>query len=75
MVLYATDWQDIMRYVNDGPNSTGMPPESPGNIGSWIGWQIVKTYFDKHGNISLPQLLNDKIDAQTFLRESGYRPK
>lgn len=40
-LLYSTNWQDIMRYVNDGPTSTGMPPESPGNIGSWIGWQII----------------------------------
>jgi hypothetical protein len=39
-LLYSTQWADIMRYINEGPTSMGMPPESPGNIGSFIGWQI-----------------------------------
>jgi len=74
-LLFATDWQDILRYVNDGPSSTGMPPESPGNIGSWIGWQIVRKYMDAHPEKTLQDILNDTSDSQTFLRESGYRPR
>ena len=62
-------------YVNNGPTSTGMPPESPGNIGSWIGWQIIKKYMHQHPEKKLLDILNDKNDAQTFLRESGYRPR
>lgn len=74
-LLYSTNWQDVMRYVNDGPSSTGMPPESPGNIGSWIGWQIIHTYMEKHPEKSMVDILNDPSDSQTILRESGYRPK
>ncbi len=74
-LLYSTNWQDVMRYVNDGPSSTGMPPESPGNIGSWTGWQIIRAYMQKHPEKSMVDILNDKSDSQTILRESGYRPK
>lgn len=74
-LLYSTDWQDIMRYVNDGPTSTGMPPESPGNIGSWIGWQIIHAYMEKHPEASMTDILKATMDSQTFLRESGYRPR
>jgi hypothetical protein len=74
-LLYSTNWQDIMRYVNTGPSSTGMPPESPGNIGTWIGWRIIQEYMDHHPEKTLPDLLNEMLDSQAFLRESGYRPK
>lgn len=73
-LLYSTQWQEMMRYVTDGPTSTGMPPESPGNIGSFIGWQIVETYMQHHPEKSLPEILKDSTDAQTFLRESSYKP-
>lgn len=74
-LLYSTNWQDILRYVNDGPTSTGMPPESPGNIGSWIGWQIIHAYMKQHPEKKLTDIIADRSDAQTFLRESGYRPR
>jgi hypothetical protein len=30
--LYETSWPKVLRYVNEGPNSTGMGDDSPGNI-------------------------------------------
>jgi hypothetical protein len=74
-LLYSTQWQEILRYVNDGPNSTGMPPESPGNIGSWIGWQLVHKYLDEHPEVKWNEFVYDKTDAQTILRESKYKPR
>lgn len=74
-LLYSTQWQEILRYVNDGPNSTGMPAESPGNIGSWIGWQLVRKYLDEHPEVKWNQFIYDKTDAQTILRESKYKPR
>ena len=74
-LLYETNWQKILRYVNDGPNSTGMPAESPGNIGTWLGLQIVTAYVKQHPEISLQELLAQETDTQTFLRESKYKPK
>src|SRR5690606_29568687 len=36
-LFYSTSLLQVQRYVTDGPNTTNMPPESPGNIGSWLG--------------------------------------
>jgi hypothetical protein len=73
-LLYSTQWQEMMRYVNDGPNSTGMPPESPGNIGTWVGHQIIKAYMKKHPEKTFVDVMQMTMDSQTFLRESGYKP-
>ncbi|MBA3830186.1 MAG: hypothetical protein H0X33_14700 [Taibaiella sp.] len=72
-LFYQTNWQQVLRYVNDGPTSTGMPPQSPGNIGSWLGYRIVQSYVAQHPQITLNELLKEN-DAQKFLQEAKYKP-
>lgn len=74
-LFYERDWQKILRYVNDGPTSTGMPAESPGNIGTWVGLQIVNAYMEQHPEATMQQMLAQPLDAQRFLEESKYKPK
>jgi hypothetical protein len=74
-LLYEKDWQKILRYVNDGPTSAGMPSESPGNIGSWLGLQIVDAYMKNHPGMPLDKLTWEQIDAQQFLQSSGSKPR
>ncbi|HXS38422.1 MAG TPA: hypothetical protein VN721_17095 [Flavipsychrobacter sp.] len=73
-LFYETNWEKVLRYVNDAPSATGMPAESPGNIGSWEGLQIVKAYMGKHPKTTMDELFKDS-DAEQFLLASGYRPK
>ncbi len=73
-LLYATELQRVARYINDGPNSTGMPAESPGNIGSWLGMRIVMAYMQQHPDTKMEDLFK-QTDAQKFLTESKYKPK
>ena len=73
-LLYETGKAKIVRFVNDGPYSVGMTEESPGNIGTWVGLQIVEHYVSKHPEITLEELLT-KTDAQQFLFQSGYKPR
>lgn len=73
-LLYATELQRIARYVNDGPNSTGMPAESPGNIGTWLGYRIVLSYMQAHPETTLEELFKD-TDAQKFLSDAKYKPR
>jgi len=73
-LVYETNWQKVLRYVNDGPNSTGMPQESPGNIGTWLGTRIIEAYVQQHPGLTLPQLLG-VTDAQQILREAKYKPR
>jgi len=74
-LFYSKDWERVLRYVNEGPNSTGMPGQSPGNIGSWLGLQIVKAYMKQHPEMTLQQLLALNIEPQQFLEQSRYKPK
>jgi hypothetical protein len=73
-LLYETNWQKVLRYVNDGPSAAGMPAESPGNIGTWLGYQIVKAYLKENPKATLSEILKPH-DAQRFLQESRYKPK
>ena len=72
--LYERNIKQLQGLIEMAPTSPGMPPESPGNTGSWVGWQIVKQYMEKHPNITLGQLLQEQ-DAQKILTDSKYKPK
>ena len=72
-LLYETSMRKIQKFIGPSPSSPGMPPQSPGNTASWLGWQIVKAYMYKHPETTLPQLIDMK-DAQVLLDQSGYRP-
>jgi hypothetical protein len=73
-LLYSSNLQQVYRYVADGPTSAGMPAESPGNIGSWLGLQIINAYAKKHEAASLQKILNLN-NAQLLLQQSRYNPK
>ncbi|MEN9656347.1 MAG: gliding motility lipoprotein GldB, partial [Bacteroidota bacterium] len=46
--------------------------ESPGQVGAWIGWQIVRS-FAENNDIPLADLL--KINAKELFEKSKYKPK
>lgn len=73
-MLYSNRRMDILRYINDGPYTTGFPIESPARTGIWLGWQIVRQYMKKHEEITLPQLMSNK-NYQQILNESDYYPE
>jgi hypothetical protein len=73
-LIYEKNQQKIIRYISDGPSTQGLPIECPGNAASYIGWQIVKKYMKKNPHISLLELCNNKIPAQTILEDSEYKP-
>lgn len=73
-MLYEKNWGKILRYVQDGPNAAGMPSESPGNVGTWLGFQIVKAFAERHPKDDLQAILAPQ-DGATVLQQSGYRPR
>ncbi|MGM0620439.1 MAG: hypothetical protein ACQETJ_05290 [Bacteroidota bacterium] len=73
-MLYSNKRMDILRYINDGPYTTGFPIESPARSGIWIGWQIVRQYMKKYEDVTLPQLMAN-TNYQEILNESGYYPE
>lgn len=72
-LLYETSGEKIYRYVTDAPTSAGMPAESPGNTGTFIGYKIMDAYVRQSGK-TLQGLLNDTAKAQTILQIAKYKP-
>ncbi len=76
-VLYSTKARDKKRFIETAPfTKFGMKfdNQSPGRIGQWLGWQIVKRYMSKNPNKSIEDLLMEK-NPQTILNSSSYRPE
>lgn len=62
----------IQTYIGESPFTQGMPEASPGNIGQWIGWQIVKKYASEN-KTEMQDLL--KLDPRKILEGAKYKPK
>ncbi len=71
-MLYKTDPQLIREYVTDGPFTNALGKDSPGNIGQFVGWQIVKKWAAKNKGISMDSLM--KKDPIKLFEESRYKP-
>ncbi len=71
-LLFEKNMQKIMRYVMDGPTTGGMPTDSPGNTGSYIGWRIVRRYA-ANTNSSMHEVL-EATDARKVLQAAQYKP-
>jgi len=74
-MLYNDDQKLLTRFINPAPFSKfylEIDNDSPGRVGSWIGWQIVRSYMSNN-EVSVSQLLNE--DAKVIFEKSKYKPK
>ena len=71
--IYTKDPMAVQNYLGEAPFTQSLGPSSPGNVGQWIGWQIVKKYTDKNSSMSVSDVL--KTDARKILEEAKYKPK
>ena len=74
-LLYNNDQKLNNRFINPAPFSKfylEIDNESPGRVGSWIGWQIVRSFM-KNNEVSLEELL--KMNAKEIFEKSKYKPK
>ena len=64
----------IQNYIGEAPFTVGLPQEySPGNIGIWLGRQIVKKFEAENKDLSIDEIM--KTPAETILQEARYKPK
>jgi uncharacterized protein YjaZ len=47
--------------------------ESPGRVGQWIGWQIVRSFMENNPQVTVQELL--LMDAKQIFEKSKYKPK
>lgn len=72
--LFSTDENLRFRFLTPGPYSkfySTLDVDSPGRIGQWFGYRVVKAYQERT-DANLNQLLT--IDAQELLKKSKYNP-
>lgn len=73
-LLFSTDENLNFRFLSSAPYSkfySYLDENSPGRIGQWIGYRIVKAYQKRKG-VSLHEVL--LADAQEILKKSRYNP-
>jgi hypothetical protein len=73
-VLYEPLSAKNMKIVTDGPSTDNVFQEAPGQVGNWIGWQIVKAYMKRFPKTDLNELAN-LTDAQQFVEKAKYKPR
>jgi gliding motility-associated lipoprotein GldB len=74
-LLYDNNLKNYQRFIEDGPFTKfylEIDRESPGRIGQWLGWQIVKSYMENN-EVTLDQLL--KTEPIVIFNKSKYKPK
>ena len=72
-LLYSKETKEVIKYMGESPFIQGFPEGSPGRIGHWVGWQIVKAYMNNNKEVTLKKLSQEN-DAQKILNLSKYKP-
>jgi len=74
-LLFSTDVKLAARFINPAPFSKfnlDLDGESPGRVGQYIGWQIVRAYI-KNNEVSIHDVLGK--DADEIFNNSRFKPK
>ncbi|WP_348797812.1 gliding motility lipoprotein GldB [Flavobacterium adhaerens] len=75
-MLFSDEQKLVSRFIDPAPFSKfflEIDNDSPGRVGQWIGWQIVRSYMENNSNVKMEQLL--KTDAKVIFEQSKYKPK
>jgi hypothetical protein len=68
--VYSTDMKVQIRYFQEAPSTVGIDG-SPGRLGQFMGWQMVKQYMEKNEDKTVIDMLDEKNEAK-FLKI--YKP-
>ncbi|HQE33812.1 MAG TPA: gliding motility lipoprotein GldB [Flavobacterium alvei] len=74
-MLYSDDQKLNNRFINPAPFSKfylEIDNESPGRVGTWIGWQMVRSFM-KNNDVPLEKML--QMNAKELFEKSKYKPK
>ena len=72
-LLNNSEQSIIKNYIGESPKTQELGEDSPGNIGTFSGLQIVKKYLEKFPETTLPQLM--KTDANEIYTKTKYKPR
>lgn len=75
-MLYNEDPKLRARFIAPAPFSKfflEIDNDSPGRVGAWIGWQMVRSYMKNNSDVSLAELF--KLESKEIFEKSKYKPK
>lgn len=72
-LLNNADQNITKNYIGEGPKTQELGEGSPGNIGAFSGYQIVKKYAAKNEKITLDELM--ATNAREIYNQSKYKPR
>lgn len=73
-LLFSSNSSQIYRFVDPAPFTKfylDIDQESPGRVGRWLGWMIVRSYAENN-DVSLHELL--ALPANELFQKSKYKP-
>jgi gliding motility-associated lipoprotein GldB len=74
-MLFSDDQKLTNRFIDPAPFSKfylEIDNDSPGQVGSWIGWQMVRSFM-ANNDVTVAELM--KTDAKEIFEKSKYKPK
>jgi gliding motility-associated lipoprotein GldB len=72
-ILYSTEHTENIKYIGEGPFTSGFSNESPARTGQWVGWQVVRSYMSSN-EVSVKELMEEE-NLQSILTKSNYKPR
>lgn len=74
-ILYSTDPKKVQSFIAPAPFSKfGYDDDSktPGRVGAWVGWQIVRSFMENNPNVKPQQMFF--MDASEIFQKAKYKP-
>jgi len=74
-LLFKTDDDLIDRFIIPAPFSKfylEIDNESPGKIGQWVGWQILRSFRKKNPSFKISDILN--LSSEELFKKANYKP-
>jgi hypothetical protein len=64
----------IRCYIEEAPFTKPFGIESPGRIGSFLGWKLIQSYMTNNPEVTLPELMQE-TDYQKILNTAKFKPQ
>jgi hypothetical protein len=72
-LLHNTEQGIIKNYIGESPKTQELGEDSPGNIGTFSGLQVVKKYLEKFPETTLEKLM--KTEPVEIYNQAKYKPR
>ncbi len=76
-ILYTSSRKNKKRFIDEAPFSKfylEIDNNSPGKIGRYLGWKIIKSYMHEYPNVNLQEMILNTNSQEIFMK-SKYKPQ